>query len=220
MSEVGAFHACKQKISDPLFNGWKSTVNSLSLQPSLHYTIFNHLAFCLLFIYTLSNMNSFWIDITVFQQFFRLFSFSLFQLLLRGCFNKMYLTEPPLHIVITFSHHFMFAYSFLARIIRVFPFISVFFFHLPAFYDIWYVCAWMLICTYINQVRAFNALFYSAFYCSSRHKKQRSKEKSTMSASWHEKCLFPLLKELYCSVTAMIIFIPPDDCKGVVRDCR
>lgn len=159
MSEVGAFHACKQKISDPLFNGWKSTVNSLSLQPSLHYTIFNHLAFCLLFIYTLSNMNSFWIDITVFQQFFRLFSFSLFQLLLRGCFNKMYLTEPPLHIVITFSHHFMFAYSFLARIIRVFPFISVFFFHQPAFYDIWYVCAWMLICTYINQVRAFNAFF-------------------------------------------------------------
>lgn len=125
----------------------------------------------------------------------------------------MYLTEPPLQIVITFSHHFMFAYSFLARIIRVFPFISVFFFHQPCI--LWYlicVCMKMLaVCTYINQVRAFNALSCSAFYCSGGHKKIAKNENSYNElAGWLEKCLFPLLKRVYSSVTAMVITKLPE----------
>lgn len=50
--------------------------------------------------------------------FLIIFLYAYFQHeLLLNSFNKKYLTELPLHAVIIFSHHFMFAYSFLARII-------------------------------------------------------------------------------------------------------
>lgn len=157
-----------------------------------------------------------WSIIFTYKNIFSLYDF-FFCCFFVFLFNKIYLTEPPTSCCHHIFTPFYVCTFILARIMRVFPFIRtnilltlLLYFLLLfqpllycfcCFYDIRYVCAWVHICTYINQVRAFNASFYSIFHCLSAYKpKEEKKRKLTNNECLRkerkakkrksEKCLF------------------------------